>query len=45
MATFDYTARNRAGELLEAQVDGFSRMTVATELIEAGITPICIEAA
>lgn len=45
MATFDYTARNRAGELLEAQVDGFSRMTVATELIEAGITPIRIEAA
>ncbi len=45
MAIFDYTARNRAGELLEAQVDGFSRMTVATELIEAGITPIRIEAA
>ena len=44
MAIFEYTARDRAGELIEAQVDGFSRMTVASELIEAGITPICIVA-
>ena len=44
MAIFEYTARDRAGELIEAQVDGFSRMTVASELIEAGITPIRIVA-
>jgi MSHA biogenesis protein MshG len=39
---FEYTARNRAGELIEAEVDGFSRLSVATELIEAGIIPILI---
>ncbi len=39
---FEYTARNRAGQLIEAEVDGFSRMTVATELMGAGITPIRI---
>ncbi len=39
---FEYTARNRAGELIEAEVDGFSRLSVATELIQTGITPILI---
>lgn len=45
MPIFEYTARNRAGELIEAETDGLSRMTVATELMELGITPIRIEAA
>ncbi len=39
---FEYTARNRDGQLIEAEVDGFSCMSVATELMEAGITPIRI---
>ncbi len=43
MPVFAYSARNRAGELVEAEVDGFSRMTVAGELMEAGFTPIRIK--
>ena len=42
MAIFAYSARTKAGDLIEAEVDGFSRMTVATELIEGGLTPIRI---
>ena len=43
MAIFAYSARNKAGDLVEAEVDGFSRMTVAGELMETGLTPICIK--
>jgi MSHA biogenesis protein MshG len=42
MATFEYRARNRAGVLIRSKVDAESAYSVASQLVEAGITPVRI---
>ncbi len=43
MAIFSYRGRNRNGDLVKGQLDGFDRNAVASQLMAEGITPVSIK--